>query len=258
MKTLTSLVLSTVLWQLPQNLPVKDNGPRTYRFTVVYTFGQTNGEIVRRERVVADYTRGLPQDRAEWHNVSIATAPGADGPFGMPDAQQYMEGFSYVNALDSKAFQPEFFKNFPPNAMQERNMVWDTQMLELFGQTQFEHLELNKPLHLAGASGVINLAGSGKFENKNIELTWMGMSQRNGQECALIGYRAFFNPLEIDSPGIKMKGRSNYWGEIWVSLATKQIEYGTLYEDVLGELQLPQQDKPMVVNVVRSGAFEVK
>jgi hypothetical protein len=47
--------------------------------------------------------------------------------------------------------------------MQERNMVWETQMLELFGQKQFEYLELNKPLHLAEASGAIDLAGSGKF-----------------------------------------------------------------------------------------------
>jgi hypothetical protein len=258
MKALASLVLSTVLWQLPQNLSVKDNGPRTYRFTVDYTFAQTNGEIARRERVVADYTRGLPQDRVEWHDISIAAAPGADSPFGKPVPQQYMEGFSYINAMDTKAFQPEFFKNFPPDAMQTKNMVWDTQMLELFGQTQFEHLELNKPFRLAAASGAINLAGAGKFENKNIELTWVGMSQRNRKDCALIGYRAFFNPLEINTPGIKMKGRSNYWGEICVSLATKQIEYGTLYEDVLGQVQVPQKNNATVVNVVREGVFEVK
>jgi len=27
---------------------------------------------------------------------------------------------------------------------------------------------------------------------------------------------------------MNLKGRSDYWGEIWVSLTTKQIEYGTL------------------------------
>src|SRR5207245_204124 len=149
------------------------------------------------------------------------TAPGADGPFGKPESQQYMEGLSYTNNPGDESLQPAFFKNFPPSAMQARNMVWDTQMLELFGQTQFEHLELNKPLHFAAGSSNIDLAGAGSFENKNVLLTWMGFSERNAQQCALIAYRAFFNPLQINFPGFKMKGRSNYWGEIWVSLATK-------------------------------------
>lgn len=257
MKAISSLVLSTILWQLPQNLPVKDTGPRTYRFTVEYSYGQPNGEIVRREQVIAEYKSGLPDGHVQWHNVSVATAAGADSPFGAPEKQSYMEGFSYDRQLGVKSLQPGFFKGFPPNAMQEQNMVWDVEMFNVFGQTQFEHLQLNKPFRLA-SSGEMNLAGSGKFENKNVELTWTGISERNGQQCAVIAYRAFFNPLEINTPGVKMKGRSNYWGDIWVSMATKQIEHATLYEDVLGELQRPQQDKPQVVNVVRSGVFELR
>ena len=58
--------------------------------------------------------------------------------------------------------------------------------------------------------------------------------------------------------GIKLKGRSNYWGEIWVSLKSKQIEFSTLYEDVLGELRLPGQDSMQVINVLRSATFSPK
>ena len=53
-----------------------------------------------------------------------------------------------------------------------------------------------------------------------------------------------------------LTGRSDYWGEIWVSLATKQIEYSTLYEVVVGEMKLPDQDSTQVVNVFRIGTFE--
>jgi len=53
-----------------------------------------------------------------------------------------------------------------------------------------------------------------------------------------------------------LKGRDNYWGEIWVSLATKQIEYGKIYGIVVGEMKLPGQDTPQVLNVFRVGTLE--
>jgi hypothetical protein len=96
----------------------------------------------------------------------------------------------------------------------------------------------------------------GTFKNHDVVLEWVGRSQRNGQDCALITYKAFFNPLEIANGGMTMTARSDYWGEIWVSLATKQIEYGTLYEQVSGEMKLPGQDTTQIVNVFRIGTLE--
>ena len=52
-----------------------------------------------------------------------------------------------------------------------------------------------------------------------------------------------------------LTGRSHYWGQIWVALATKQIEYATLYEDVLGEMTLGQ-GSPQLIDVFRSGVLE--
>jgi len=96
----------------------------------------------------------------------------------------------------------------------------------------------------------------GKIQNRDVVLEWVGRSQRNGKDCALIDYQAFFNPLEIANGGVNLKGRSHYWGQIWVSLATKQIEYGTLNEDVMGELKLAGQDTPQIISVFRSGVLE--
>jgi hypothetical protein len=100
------------------------------------------------------------------------------------------------------------------------------------------------------------LAGGGEFENKNVELTWIGVSRRNGQQCALVDYNAFFNKLNVKTGALDLTGRSHYWGQIWVSLTTKQIEYATLYEDVLGELKLSTQTAPQIINVFRKGVFE--
>lgn len=241
-------------WTLPQGKAVTDNGPRTYRFTVNYNTANTKGEVLRRQRLTGEYTRGLPGGEVLWKNVTQADADGAAAPFGAGQKRDFMEGFHYPNDLAS-TLKPDFFKGFPPTAVFERNLVWDTGMIEVFGQNFFEHLKLNEPYH-APFNQDVNMPGVGVFRNSDVVLEWIGRSQRNGQDCAVIKYEAFFNPLQIANGGMTLNGRSDYWGEIWVSLATRQIEYGTLRESVVGELKLPGQDALQIINVLRIGTFE--
>lgn len=243
-------------WSLPHGIAVKNNAPRSYRFTVEYFTADLHGEINTRQRLVGDYTRALPTGDVVWNNVSEAKADGATSPYGPPEKIEFMEGFHYRrNAKESADIMaPEFFKNFPPTAVFERNLVWDTQMIEDFGQQYFDDLKLNQPYHIR-SSEAMKIPEVGQFQNRDIELQWVGKSQRNGQNCALIEYSAFFNPLEIANSGINMKGRSHYWGQIWVATATRQIEFATLNEDVLGELTLPGQNAPMTISVFRRGTF---
>jgi len=233
---------------------VKDSGPRTYRFSVDYNTANTQGEILHRQRVTGEYTRGLGDGEVMWKNVSQAEADGATAPFGAPQKRDFMEGFRYRNGLGD-TMKPDFFKGFPPTAVFERNLVWDTGMIEYFGQNFFEHLKLNDPYHVGPDKDVV-MPDVGTFHNRDIVLEWVGRSQRNGQDCALITYKAFFNPLAIANGGMTLTGRSDYWGEIWVSLETKQIEYGTIYENVAGEMKLPGQDTTQVINVFRTGTLE--
>jgi len=55
---------------------------------------------------------------------------------------------------------------------------------------------------------------------------------------------------------MNFQGRSHYWGDIWVSLEDKQIEYATLYEDVLLEFKLPGQQARQSMNPFRQATFE--
>jgi hypothetical protein len=254
---LTALSLVGDSWTLPQGMTVKDAGPRTYRFSMDYTSAGVKGEITHRQQIVGEYTRGLAGGDVVWKNVTSAEANGATDPLGAVQKREFMEGFRYHKNLadTSGSMKRDFFKGFPPTAVFERNLVWDEEMIELFGQNQFEHLTLNEPYRQI-SSEEVNMPGVGRFQNRDVELEWVGKSRRNGQDCALIEYRAFFNPLEIVNGGMSLKGRSHYWGEIWVSLETKQIEYATEHEDVLGEMKLPGQDAPQVISVFRSGVFE--
>jgi hypothetical protein len=246
--------VSIQTWNLPQGTAVKDSGPRTYHFSVDYNTANTKGEIVHRQRLTAEYTRGLEGGAVVWNNVAQADADGPTAPFAAPQKRDFMEGFRYHNDPQG-TMKPDFFKGFPPTAVFERNLVWDTGMIELFGQNFFDQLKLNVPHHSLSNEDV-NMPDVGIFRNRDLVLEWIGNSRRNGQDCALIDYHAFFNPLELAVGGMNLKGRSDYWGQIWVSLATKQIEYATIYENVVGEMKLPGRDTTQIINVFRNGTLE--
>jgi hypothetical protein len=252
-QTLSARPSPAEVWNLPLGTTVKDSGPRTYRFIVDYHNANGRGEVFQRQRFMGEYTRGLLGGEVMWKNVTGATANGPTDPFGAAQKRDFMEGFRYRNAVDD-TMKPDFFKAFPPTAIMERNLVWDTGMIEMFGQNYLDHLKLNEPYHILSNQD-INMPGVGTFRNHDVVLQWVGRSQRNGQECALINYEAFLNPVEIAVGGMTLKGRSDYWGQIWVSLATRQIEYGTLNEIVVGEMKLAGQEAPQVINVFRNGTF---
>ena len=228
--------------------------PRTWHFTCDYYNLDLKGNLSGRQRYAALYTRGLPGDVVRWSDVTVAGSKGWSDDFGPPQKQDFMEGFSYPWSKSAGNLSPDFFRGFPPMAMQQRNLVWDTHMLEGFAD-KLDRLTPNVPYHVPNA-GDIDLAGAGTFRHRDLQLVLTGNSKPNGQECAVIDYRAFFNTIDSKTATFALVGRSDYWGQIWVSLATKQIEYATLYEEVLGEMKLPGQEKPVTISVFRIGTFE--
>lgn len=241
-------------WQLPGSLLLKEDGPQAYRFVCDYYNLDTKGRLIARWRISGRYTRGLPEGKVRWSDVRVAAGKEWSDQFGAPQKRDFMEGFSYHAAEAKDMAKPEFFRGFPPMAMQERTLVWDTHMLESFAWEHFGKLSLNTPL--AVDPGPMPLAGAGTFHSREVRLMWKGLGRRNGQECALIDYQSFFNTFEMKFLGMDMIGRSHYWGEIWVSLATKQIEYATLFDEVLGELTLTSRAGTQTMNVFRNGVFE--
>lgn len=247
-------VANRYLTRLPGDLKLREVGRQKYRFTCDYFNLDTTGNISSKERVTAEYTRHIEGDKARWNNVTVAQCDGSAQDFPPGQPLVFMEGLTYRPPGPTDALPHDFFSEFPPGAAHERNLVWDTHMIEAFGQGFFAKLSLNTPHHVAPAE--VPLAGAGTLQNTDIQLTWTGISQKNQQMCALIHYQVFFNKLRISMPEMGLAGRSHSWGDIWVSLATKQIEYATLYEDVLGEFTTDTYPSARVVNTFRSGVLE--
>jgi hypothetical protein len=204
-------------------------------------------------RVKGEYTRGFEKGKAKWNNVSIAMAMSRDAEFPTGNPVDYMENFTYNISEDM--LKPEAFATFGENSAFTKNLIWDMMAIEGFAWSSFEKLKLNVPMSDERFNGKLDLAGQGSFENKDVQITWTGISQRNGETCAVIEYRTFNNPLEYSGEGMAMKGRSHYWGTIWVSLEDKQIEHAVLYEDVIMEMNLPGQTNKQIMNAVREISF---
>jgi len=237
---------------LPQNLELNDELQK-YVVTTDHFNTDIFGNFFNKMRVKGEYTRGLEGGKAKWNNVTIAMAMTRNAEFPAGNKVDYMENFSYK--LSDDMLKPEAFVTFGENSAFTKNLVWDMMAIEGFAWSSFEKLKLNVPISDERFNGKMDLAGQGSFENKDVQITWTGVSQRNDEMCAVIEYRTFNNPLEYAGEGMSMKGRSHYWGTIWVSLEDKQIEHAVLYEDVVMEMNLPGQTNKQIMNAVREIIF---
>jgi hypothetical protein len=247
--------LESYLSHLPTDLQLKEDGLQKYLFICDYFYLTPQGDIIRKQRVSGEYTRPLPEGKVKWNNVRIAQATGFDDVFPEGEKQDYMEGFTYNPSTDDVS-KPEFFQSFPPSIIDTKNLVWDTIMFEAFGWFFFDKLQLNQTYCPSEPVGEIPLAGAGTFQNRKIELTWLGISKMNEEPCALIQYRAFFNKFNISTDALSVRGGSHYWGEIYVSLKDKQLEYATLYENVIVEAKVAGQQTWQVGSCFRKGIFQ--
>ncbi len=247
----------TLLTKLPADLQLKEPGPQRYQFATDYVYLDPTGNVTGKDRVSADYTRGLPDGKVRWDHVEIAKAKTYDQPFPQGVPQRFMDGFSYKLNNLGDTFKKDFFNGFPDD-MQPKTLVWDVHMFEAFAWNYLDKLKPNEPFRLDLPDA--QFPQGGHFHNRQPELIWIGVSQKNGKTCALIQYEVFFNQLSFVTNGLPLNARSHYWGIIWLSLEDKQLEYATLREDVLGKLEIPGPagKQEIIVNTFRVGTFQRK
>lgn len=241
-----------VFESLPQSLELNDE---LQKFVVTTTHFNSDifGNFFNKMRVTGEYTRGLGDGKVKWNNVSVATAMQRESDFHTGEPLNYMENFSYLPS--DNMLKEDAFTGFGENSAFAKNLVWDMLAIESFAWEYFDELKLNETFKAVNFNGKLDLAGQGSFENKDVRLTWSGVSKQNGELCAVIEYQTMNNPLEISYEGMDMKGRSHYWGTIWVSLQDKQIEHAVLFEDVVMEMNLPGQSNKQIMNATREISF---
>jgi hypothetical protein len=239
---------------LPKHMEINDDQPQRYSMMTDYFNKDIFGNFFNKYRVTGTYTRGLKDGQVSWEDVHVSESKDQDADFDEGVLLPYMEGFIYVPGIDMVS--AESFAGFPANSVYAKNLVWDMMAFETFAWAYFDSLELNKTFYATEINNKVDLAGEGYFENKNIELLWTGISEMNDEICAVIEYITMDNPLEFKNEMFDMKGRSHYWGTIWVSLEDKHIEHGVMYEDVMMKMEMPSQPGPQMINSTREIVIE--
>ena len=237
--------------QLPQ-AALSNKTEYQYLVETDYISYDIYGNFTSKMRFSGTYTSGLEGGMVEWSNVHAANLYTEEAEFPYGDSLTFMNGFRYSYEQDITV--PEFFSSFPPDAVNARNLVWDMAGMEYFGWGFNNVLQLNEPYKANEANGNVELAGLGNFENRNIVLNWKGMTEDQGNRLAIIDFRTMNNPLNIDVDMGNMhmvtKGRSHYWGTIWIDCDRICFDHIELFEDVVMEMTIGLSEKQLL-DVVR-------
>ena len=237
------------LISLPKQLQVSETTPQKYLMTTDYMDYDLFGNFIKKNRVTGECTL-LKDGYVKWNNVKISGSQNPDEPFPDGEKQSFMENFTYNPS--SGVLNDSFFKDVPKADIFIKNLVWDLTMFETYAWYKWDSLRLNSEFPAKDINSEIKIPGAGTFENRDVRITWAGITKTNDKICAIIKYIALNNSLEMKYQNATIKGRSHYWGSINVSLSDRQIEYAGLYEDVLLDIKTEGQISDYKSNTVRN------
>ncbi len=235
---------------LPENLELVEKSPQKYLMTAEYFNKDIYGNFSNKIKVTGEYKRGHKDKHVIWNNVYISQSNSPTEPYNEKAKQDYMENFSYTPSLNM--LQESFFESFDndPGSIFARSLIWDMYIIEKYAWDYFDSLHQNKT-YLLIDKGATDIAGIGIYDQKKIELNWIGISLMNNSICAIIEYRVFDNKLEMQTEKMKSKGSECYWGKTWVSLENKQIEYAEMYSNTVQEMAIEGLTNKMLVSTTR-------
>jgi hypothetical protein len=238
------------LGSLPAGLTLDKSAKRSYRMTTDYYDFDLKSNFLRKQRLVGCIT--YEGDSAQWKDVYYSQSKALDAAFPQGIKKRgFLQNFQYQP--DEKVLTPEFFKNNLPEADPLiMNLIWDALGFDALAYCCWDSLKLGEEFRAKNMNFEVKIADIGTFENKDIRITWLGITEINNKICAILKYSVMNNPLSIEYENMSMNGRSHYWGEIYVSLSDKQIEYANLTEDVLTDVNFKGQANNRLGYTVRN------
>lgn len=232
-RTFSQTVNASVCLNTLPSINLDKSQARSYHIiTDYYDFG-LSGDFRVKTRIVGDLT--CKNDSVQWKNVYLSHSKSLDSEFSKGKKVDFMENFKYKQGAEM--VEPDYFiKNLPEADPLGMNLMWDVMGFDVFAYECWDSLKLNTEFRATNVDLEMELA-FGTFENKETRITWLGITEINNEICAILKYSVMNNPLHLEHGNFMMKGRSHYWGEVYVSLSDKQIEYVNLTEDVLMEVK---------------------
>lgn len=247
-----------LLSSLPTDLEFKGTVPLKYRVTSIFHNRGIGGDIRSKVRLTAYFTRSVEDGdvNCRWNNVQVSAPSDPADPFPLGTLLNYMEDFGYP--LSEDIMSERLYRHIPNGDLKHllKTLVWDAATLEPVFWDHFDEFQLNQDYIVPNFEDITIAMGNwGALRMRDLKMRWMGISEVNDEVCALLLYRSLANPVQYGAM-TGTNGRSLYWGNIWVSLADKQVEYFTMIEDVFLEMPMPGESAKRVMNLQRETTFE--
>jgi len=250
------VAIDKYLSELPKNLKLDNSSPQNYNVSIHWINRDIDGNLINNSIVTAKYSRGFEDGSVEWDDVRLTD---------IRDTTKNEKQLTELNGLTYKIIgdnftKQEFYNNFPKEGMDIDIIRWfvqDAVAIEVYGWMYFDNLKVNQVFQPDFFKNQrIEFDNYVNFTSQGLSLCWTGISKMNSELCAIIHYQSMYNPIDADTDAMKLHGRSTYWGDIWVSLTDKQIEYATMNEDVVFKMFLPVNKTEQRLNLQREIVFE--
>ena len=228
--------------------------PSNYKFTIDWINRNIDGAVIMHNVAIGKLKQALPNDTIQMQDITLT------------EINNNVKNTIRIDELDGLKFKisgdnftnPDFYKHFPSNRVELiRWFIQDKVAFDTYGQMYLDSLKLNIPFypdffqnHQANFEQYVN------FNTKKLNLTWQGISKINNKNCVLIYFESMYNPINADNDIMILDGRSCFWGHVWISIDTRQIEYGTMNEDLIYKMKLKASDYEQQINMQREIKLE--
>ncbi len=208
-----------------------------------------NGAKVFGDAVKATYYV-LNNDSVKWNHLRLAQIDDLRQTRFEGTELPAFNGLSY-KTKGTDFLKDDFYKNIPEGIQKDwaTMLVTDAVMMQEIVWYIADSLEYKKEYFLKLMENQdITVENMFTFTSSYQKYIWSGITKHNEKICAIVKFESFSNPFTNGWA----KGRSMYYGEWWISLNEKQVEYSIMVEDVI--LQ-PFSSKEKLVDLQREIVF---
>ena len=201
------------------------------------------------------YKVGL-NDSVYWKDVSLAQIRDFNQQKVISNPLPAFDSLAY-KSMDTAFLSERFYNKIPAKQRDlAKWLVSDAVQMQGLATYVFDSLEFKKefiPKMLENYN--VKFEDWVNFTSRYQKLIWSGITLCNSEVCAIIKFESYYNPIEINNDQMQMKGRSLYYGEMWISLTDKQIEYSVMMEDNVIKLKSSMFPQEQLIDLQREIVF---
>lgn len=241
----------------PSEIDNKSSELQEYKVTLKWqNLDAINGNKLNCNAVKATYIVGLDNGYVGWKNVSQSKISDFQQDVVKGTDLLSFNNFSY-KAVNTDFLKEDFYKDISPEQRDlAKWLVTDAIQMQGFSWYVFDSLSFNKEFRPKLMKNKdVKFENWVSFTSRYQKLIWSGITKFNNEICAIVKFESLYNPVEMNKPELSFKGRSLYWGEMWISFEDKQVEYATMVEDVIFELTLNKNNPKQLIDLQREVTF---